>query len=402
LLTENEVSDGADLFPDDPMPPPAAPSERVAGLPWHKVRKYWVRRHQWAGLIGELIETLEFDGRPFRYLTLPGEDLLDVRLVHDECEQRKVDLRFLGFDVTRSASVNVSEHEISSLPNIHGGSQILCEQIEKVTHADSIAFERAAGFLGFDAINLDFCGNIAEQDAGTPQSNLDAISAILHLQTKRGDEPWLLFITTRCHWKKVAGSVQSSFCEILQTNFRDSEDFRTRMTAAPFQITSDHVTEFLAGKKAFSAREQCHAFGVGFGKWLIHLALDAWRVTQVLSAGYRVGVRTPAPDMLSLAFRFERVPQVLKDKHGLVPNRPASTPVNETTLVKSVLDAMQDLTDVDILLRDDHRVREAAIRENATLLSLARYDYQQALKFGRDTLWPTTPPPRSKRRRGRQ
>lgn len=45
--------------------------------PWHKPRKQYVRQFQWITETVELIEEIDFrDGRPFKYLGLPGKDMM--------------------------------------------------------------------------------------------------------------------------------------------------------------------------------------------------------------------------------------------------------------------------------------------------------------------------------------
>src|SRR4051812_13554844 len=67
------------------------PPETSAGLkaefePWHHPVKQIVRDEQWAKLVAKLFDE---DGVPpdgiLRYLTLPGNDLLDVRVVAEAC-----------------------------------------------------------------------------------------------------------------------------------------------------------------------------------------------------------------------------------------------------------------------------------------------------------------------------
>ena len=65
---------------------------------WHKPRKQWIRKYQWLHEIGILLKGIKFrDDRPLKYLSLPGDDLLDVRVLHELCVRQKLSLRYLGF-----------------------------------------------------------------------------------------------------------------------------------------------------------------------------------------------------------------------------------------------------------------------------------------------------------------
>ena len=68
--------------------------------PWHKPRKHLIRIHQWQTEIGNLIKEVNFDDRPLRYISLPGDDFLDVRTLYELCKSRNLLLRFLGFNDT--------------------------------------------------------------------------------------------------------------------------------------------------------------------------------------------------------------------------------------------------------------------------------------------------------------
>ena len=98
----SSADNAEDLFPKDGIQEELVDlSAKQQPEPWHKPRKHWVRKMQLAKLIGHLIDELHFDGRPFRYLTLPGRHFLDVREIHKVCVEKDIQLRFIGFDTSR-------------------------------------------------------------------------------------------------------------------------------------------------------------------------------------------------------------------------------------------------------------------------------------------------------------
>lgn len=83
---------------------------------WHKPRKQLVRREQWLSEVAGLLPLLRLDGRVLRYLTLPGQDMFDVRLLAQFCNDKDLKLKPLGFDESHSpqTEVNISSNEVSS------------------------------------------------------------------------------------------------------------------------------------------------------------------------------------------------------------------------------------------------------------------------------------------------
>src|SRR5215467_2181593 len=78
--------------------PRAAPLKTFKA--WHRPRKQYVRQFQWAKQIKNLIGMLHFseDPKVFRYLSLPGNDLLDVRSIREECFSNGVVLKYVGLN----------------------------------------------------------------------------------------------------------------------------------------------------------------------------------------------------------------------------------------------------------------------------------------------------------------
>lgn len=374
-----------DLFPMD-KPPAPAPQIPREPKPWHKPRKQWIRKQQWAALAHELLSGRKPADRPFKYLTLPGEDLFDIRVLHEVCENHQIALKFLGFDSTRKTEVNIASDEVLRMPWVHKESQLLPDRVELLAIAKSLAFEHAEKFQGFDAINLDFCDSVGGSEAGTKGGALDAISRIIELQTQESAHPWLLFVTSRCDRTSVEQSVRAILAKILLENMSQSSAFQSRITAAPFALTQLMLNDEEKGKQATGEKGHLYTFGVGFSKWLIKLAAVSWDVKQTHTAGYRVADQAAQPDMLSLAFRFDRINPLVADSTGLVPPRPKKKPPPTRTTVEMVAIALtefENLTDVDDLLLKNKNLREQMISENAALMAQARYDHDAIIAWGR-------------------
>src|SRR5258706_14178098 len=81
---------------------------------WHKPRKHYVRLKQWCEETRKYIKRSDHSfSDELRYLGMPGEDLLDIRVLKGVCEKAKINLRYLGFDSSlTSAQLNLSKHEV--------------------------------------------------------------------------------------------------------------------------------------------------------------------------------------------------------------------------------------------------------------------------------------------------
>jgi hypothetical protein len=93
--------------------------------------------------------------------------------------------------------------------------------------------------------------------------------------------------------------------------------------------------------------------------------------------------------MLSLVFRFERIPVSINDPNEIITTRPAkvrSVP-SVTEMELGFLAAFADLVDLDRLLHEDSTLREEMIMENADLMARARFNRDYIIEWGRQNCW---------------
>jgi hypothetical protein len=113
--------------------------------PWHRPRKQFVRKEQWAVQLEALLDARGSKPEVLRYLGLPGIDLLDLRHVHDVvCRPRSIQLAFLGFNSAISSNsdqqteINISLDEVLRLPNVATQSKIIPDDIRRLSNPLSI------------------------------------------------------------------------------------------------------------------------------------------------------------------------------------------------------------------------------------------------------------------------
>lgn len=352
-------------------------------LPWHLPRKQLCRVKQWlgavAGLKNELYRSRD-PGHSFRYLSLPGDDLLDVRVLIKTFGGDGPRLSFLGFNAMGSAArrseSNLSLNEIRSSPAIYpAGTTVLDRRIEEIGQTGSVGYRQFSERAPFDAINLDLTASVVQQQPLTAWSVVQAIHNMIHEQTNRRREPWLLFITTpighpprvdantlrQLHGPMLKNSRHDPFREALHGAFGVERDILDGGFDALVQLDHDPFAKLV---------------GLALSKWLIGLALnraDRWSLT--LQSLYVYRVYKDEPDMYSFVFRFEPTTSHGKDVTGLtVPIGGGGAEPGEIDLAVDLLNAMGNLRDIDEVLGRDPALMEQAIRLTETLLEGARYD----------------------------
>lgn len=365
------------------------PHKKKDFMPWHKPRKQFIRRFQWGKEIEDLISKLEFrDNRPFRYLTLPGEDLLDIRSLHEIFSSHDLKLKYLGFKISESGKTStetdISKNEVSKLSHIHRDSDIVPDEIQMIAERNSKAYQSAKLHGEFDTINIDLCNCITTR--GRSQiKHFDVLLKLLNIQLSR-TEPWLLFITTQAGpYDVVNYKDTATILGLVKENSVKHRTFKTKLEGlfdGDIQLF-DLFINFMKGGKLpnrLTSREETaftKVFGVGIGKWLLRVNMSGQphcRI-KVLSV-YSYRIRSRAPTMLSIAFMFDPILRPITDNTGLTerPHQRQSPAINEERLACDIIDSAISCEDLDRKMNSDSRVNEDMIEETKNLLKQARYD----------------------------
>lgn len=347
--------------------------------PWHHPRKQYVRIHQWCAAAQHLIKDLKLGpGDPFRYLTLPGNELLDVRALHGVCQSAGVDLRYLGFNsVARGSSdqaeLNLSQHEVRSLAAIDPHSLILEERLESVAVDRSTALRSASQRAPFHAINIDLCDSIAYRESGDRRgSMLAALGKLLELQ-RQASVPWLLFITTRALPGLVCQEARKGFMSAIAENTAASIEFKEKL-AELLSGTADDLDVALSLAWAGQDARFLRLFCTGLGKWLLSLLGDTPPRELTLLSSYWYQVGPDGPDMLSLAFRCDTPQKPMVDRHGILPAPAAPAAFSEVDAALRMVEKVAGSIDIDQLLADNPTMAEKLIAQTGRLLASARYN----------------------------
>lgn len=352
---------------DDLLDVYQAPPEHVLGKKqgktdfkaWHHPRKQYVRVEQWCAEVRRLLGELKLPaGESFKYLTLPGNEMLDVRALHGVCERAGIRLKYLGFNsvgprTAEAAELALSQDEVRSLSHVDEFSTVLEYTLEAIANPKSPARATTMSQGPFHAINLDLCDSITLREVGHSKgSPLEAAGELLKLQVQ-SSKPWLLFITTKTQPGLVSDFARDGFMQAIGANSAASEEFKKKLIALLAskveELDSDLETAWVTQDVRF-----LKLFTAGLGKWLLRIlgtAAPPRGLSLLSSCYYQSG---PAgPDMLSLAFRCDGIAQTLHDPSEILTlASPSLPPKTEIESALMLADATEALFDLDVTMRD--------------------------------------------------
>jgi hypothetical protein len=363
-----------------------APQHAVAQEPaktdfeaWHHPRKQYVRIHQWCAAVRTLIPELGLGVDPFRYLTLPGNELLDIRALHGVCQGAGVKLRYLGFNsvglgTPGQAELALSQSEVHALSHVDGFSRVMEDRLEAIANERSPVFAQARQTGPFHAINIDLCDSIAFREIGGRRgSSLAAVAKLLELQAQ-STTPWLLFITTKAQPGLVADFARDGFMRALDANTAASSEFRHEL-ASLIEGNVDQLDGDLAAAWNGQDPRFLRLFCAGLGKWLLALLSAAAPPRELIllsSCYYQSG--PDGPDMLSLAFRCNTSVQPLADRFAILPAAAPAQPFSETEVAIRLAARIAETFDLDGMLAGDADLCDKLIAQAGRLLATARYE----------------------------
>jgi hypothetical protein len=353
---------------------------KTAFEPWHHPRKQYVRVNQWCAAARDLVRDLGLGADdPFRYLTLPGNELLDVRALHGVCRTAGVRLRYLGFNsvgrgTPDQAELALSQSEVRALSHIDGFSRVMEDRLEAVANERSPVFAQTRETGPFHAINIDLCDSIAFREIGHRRgSSLAAVHKLLELQAQ-STTPWLLFITTLAQPGLVAEPTREGFMRAVGDNAAASPEFRSEL-ASLVEGSAEQLDHDLAAAWNGHDPRFLRLFCTGLGKWLLALlsaALPPRELVMLSSCYYQVG--PDGPDMLSLAFRCNTPARPLADRFAIIPAPPSAEPFSEIATAIRLAGRIAGIFDLDGLLAGDAALCDRLIAQAARLLATARYE----------------------------
>jgi len=350
---------------------------RTEFRPWHKPRKHYVRLNQWCHETRRLIKRLNLGtGTELRYLGLPGEDLLDIRVLKGVCQRASIDLRYLGFDSSMtSAQLNLSRHEVNSDKFIHPSSIVIADRLETLATRETIAFNYVERHAPFDIINLDLCDSVTETNAQGARPYFEAIRTLCDVQIQRRGQPWLLFLTTRALRDSLDGPTRQRLFQRLLQNIEENTAFSDSLSTT-LQLNETAIKAECHVGGTLDASKWLQAFVLALSKWLLHYMMQKeYRVVVRLLPSYAYSVQHGKRDLASLAFLFEPTALQREDDSGLTRSRSLPTPAeSEMSLAKELIAQVAAMDDIDDLFAANKKLKMQMFTKSVSLLAPLRYD----------------------------
>lgn len=379
---------------------------RTEFLPWHKVRKQFVRKHQWNELVKQLVESAWRSSlnkpslgaaqspsstmhvsEPLRCLVIPGDDLLDIRSLWSEVSPLDCYIRYLGFNEGHGSQeegtrVFVANNAVTSLAGVISDSQVLRDRFESIAK-DSTAFAHLKRYGPFHVVNLDLCGSLLPNKQVPIEPYITAIDRLLRYQFANQKTSWLLFVVTMIEPATADPDEMAKFCKPTRQNYDSNPAFAKGVEALfPDSVLKD--PNLSAAVSGITDDEMIRLFGVAFGKWLLklsHSGSPEWTVKMRQVHRYQVEEKTGAA-MLSLAFQFRPNFSPPVDPTGISTlTTPSSNFPSEVESAVKIPEAVARMRDVDAELASKNELREQLKAESADLMESAGFNRAEYLKW---------------------
>jgi hypothetical protein len=374
---------------------------------WHRPRKQKVRDSQWVALTKGLLAKLQQTGAlaaqevelpggqvqtmppEVRYLTLPGLDYLDVRLLGEAANDLGCKLTSLGFldeamEIRALARARVRQEGLVQGGFISSRSITLPRALESICWKDGESLAQLKRQGPYHVVNIDACGSIAPIDAQHATRLIDAVFKIIEYQIGASSNRWLFFLTVDVRAGSLDEKTFDNLCEAIRQNAAASSEFSDAATEL-FDSTKQLAFEdALQAAKTKDERSTLDVFMLGTAKWLLHLAEPKlWTVRMKHSYCYStVGAETGGATMCSLAFEFHPPPPGLTDNHGVTKQSPTpgGTPGDASMQIVGAAGKVQNL---DHLMEDDAKLVDELNLITRKLLQEAGY-HEEALQVFMD------------------
>ena len=375
----------AAFLPKSISPEFQASARKKTFAPWHHPVKQIVRDLQWGVLTKRLVSQRPPGMQVLRYFTLPGADLLDVRVLADVCSDFKVQIEYFGFNSGWGPNAESSnEAGVESARAAWADAEAALRQAGKITPYAEVASDRlediavqtsnARASLSrkpiFDVINIDACDHLAYRPAGRERNTFDALVALLQHQIK-ATAPWLLFVTTRAE-PDLLGVPGVALMQAISRNITSAPEFVPALAGligcGEGAIFTHVVDTWKKTGEAF-----LKLYGLGVAKYLLQYFLQQPNcpANVELASIFAYRVHGDSPNMAALAFLITPDPvRAFLPNSGSLPT-PASLEPKRACAAAS---RAGRLLNIDSTLETNRAMFKKAVNSTEALLGSANYD----------------------------
>lgn len=359
---------------------------------WHHPVKQVVRTHQWVALTSKLLK--ERPSQVLSYFSLPGDDLLDIKVLAEACTQQGTQIEYFGFNSGASSAEESTTSGLAEVENTSGSapwvtaesalrqadritqdSIIYSDRLEDIAEERSQAAAQLSQRSAFDVINIDACDHLAYSPAGRKKTIFNALEVLLKHQLMKAQNPWLLFLTTRAD-PSLLGDPGLTFQHAITQNLQMPSDEFKKSLAECLDAQVSLLGTAVANAWNTHDERFLKLYSVGIGKFLLQFfcAQPNLPADVELASVYAYRVRNDHPDMLALAFRITPKAQKI-----FPPSTGGSVPIPplEPKLAAIVAQRAMRLWDLDDALKNDAELLKEAIHGTASLLKSAKYEIDE-------------------------
>ncbi len=353
-------------------------------MPWHKPRKQFVRTTQWLHHARERIRILKETGYfsggvPLKYFTLPGPDMLDVKLMIELCREMEVSLHYTGFCFDTCEQEDRLRQNISQFRNnyrdvVAPGSNVYNVAFQDLVNARSLAKLELSKGGPYQVVNVDACTPIMSGEVGSTSKLIDGLKELFQYQINYCPENWILLITSPIQQENIAKEfIDKVFGEITKNCDRFPQ-FKTAMEA---QLAGKYsLKDFYENVRTSHTIDFLNLATLGISKWLVHLGESGnSRVKKLNGYCYSTFQKTPLiPNMVSVCFLIEKLDVNLKDASGLTKDKASAPRLPNLSDHIRALRRTYGMVNVDKHLKDNVEEYEILIDQSIKLLSGAGYN----------------------------
>lgn len=316
---------------------------------------------------------------PVRYLTLPGPDLLDVKLMADVCADQEVRLHYTGFCYVRETeAVRLRRHTqqfaLDRGTQVLPGSGVHISRLEEITRANSAAKTLMERGGPYSIVNIDACEPIANEDGNQTGRLVDAIRTIVDYQLNASRQPWLLYLTTPVQTDSVSEGAQRALHDQVRNNVAADTEFAEELAGR--YADGEDVDQYLVRVSQENGHEFVRTITLAVSKWLVHLAEQAnFNVKKLPAVCYSMFRKEPyLPNMVSTCYLFLPRNIPILDNTGLTPNaqpHAGQAPISDhiRALRRSV-----EIENIDETISNSLELKSALVAETKALLGAVGYD----------------------------
>lgn len=339
---------------------------------------------QWLAQVERLGKAV---GSDLGYLSLPGEDMFDVRLIGESLKRTGGKVRLLGFNSRRPEAGDVgnqlnSESVLRQDKIITDDSRMLPDRLQDIAEKRSHVQGIMATYGKFDVVNIDLCDHLGAETVGP--SIFEVIEKSFCISAD------LLPVVVYAYHESASGfswGAEDKFLHPLRKNIELGPEFSDKL--AELIGVDVCVAENVDRYFKINGDPLLKIFAVGLGKYLLHLlhnqVQDPASVELSSCCGYRV--EAEHLDMLSVVFRVTPKEKVIIPAAQVAD---IAIPAIEMASAIQIVRKAGATVDVDLVLQDRDTLVEYVEKQNrfwlrettmsrGTVIGSQRLDFARAL-----------------------